>query len=58
MKRYDMDYRSTGIGLAFAKSIVDKHHGRISVTSREGEGTTFTVELPPLPSLLRATPTS
>lgn len=49
MKRYDMDYRSTGIGLAFAKSIVDKHHGRISVTSREGEGTTFTVELPSSP---------
>lgn len=49
MKRYNMDYRSTGIGLAFAKSIVDKHHGEISVKSREGEGTTFTVVIPDSP---------
>lgn len=48
-KRYNVDYRSTGIGLAFAKSIVDKHHGTIAVTSREGEGTSFTVTLPGSP---------
>ncbi len=49
MKRYNMDYRSTGIGLAFAKSIIDKHHGTIDVTSREGEGTTFIVSVPASP---------
>lgn len=35
-----------GIGLAQCKSIVDAHGGRISVASRTGQGTTFTVELP------------
>ena len=44
-----IDYRSTGIGLAFAKSIVDKHHGEISVKSRRGEGSTFTVVIPASP---------
>ncbi|MCI9607143.1 MAG: helix-turn-helix domain-containing protein [Muribaculaceae bacterium] len=46
LKRHNVDYRSTGIGLAFAKSITDKHHGAILVKSREGEGTTFRVVLP------------
>lgn len=46
LKRKNIDYRSTGIGLAFAKSIVDKHHGVISVDSHEGVGTTFTVVIP------------
>lgn len=33
----------TGIGLALAKSIVDKHHGTISVESEVGKGSIFTV---------------
>jgi signal transduction histidine kinase len=36
----------TGIGLAGAKQIVEQHGGGISVWSREGEGSTFTVRLP------------
>jgi signal transduction histidine kinase/CheY-like chemotaxis protein/AraC-like DNA-binding protein len=35
-----------GIGLAFASALVDTHNGRISVVSKEGAGTTFTVLLP------------
>lgn len=36
----------TGLGLPIAKSIIDHHHGEISVQSRLGEGTTFKVTLP------------
>ena len=35
-----------GIGLALAKSIVDRHRGAIRVESVPGEGSTFTVWLP------------
>lgn len=36
----------TGLGLYWAKKIVDMHDGEILVASRSGEGTTFTIVLP------------
>ncbi len=36
----------TGLGLAIVKHLVESHDGKIYVNSKEGIGTTFTVELP------------
>ena len=38
--------KGTGLGLSVSQGIVAKHGGLIRVSSREGEGTTFTVTLP------------
>lgn len=36
----------TGLGLAIVKKAIDDHGGTISVTSKQGAGTTFTITLP------------
>ena len=36
----------TGLGLAIVKHIVSRHHGRLAIDSKVGEGSTFTVLLP------------
>jgi PAS domain S-box-containing protein len=36
----------TGLGLYWAKKIVDLHSGKIKVASQVGEGTTFTIHIP------------
>ena len=40
----------TGLGLYFARSVVELHRGRIEVASEPGQGTTFRVTLPRQPA--------
>lgn len=39
-------YEGTGIGLAIAKKIIEKHNGLITAKSKEGEGASFIIILP------------
>jgi signal transduction histidine kinase len=48
----------TGLGLFIARAITEAHGGRISAASREGNGTTFSIELPArLPRKPESSPT-
>lgn len=40
------DFEGTGIGLYAAKVMVERHGGKISVSSEVGVGSTFTIQLP------------
>jgi len=43
---YTTKQLGTGLGLAIVQSVVSDHHGTIAVSSDEGRGTTFRIELP------------
>lgn len=40
------DMGGTGLGLAIVKHIVNRHRGRLKITSVEGQGSTFSVQFP------------
>ncbi len=39
-----------GLGLAMVRHVVKAHRGKVTLVSREGEGATFTVDLPVIPT--------
>ncbi len=41
-------HRGSGLGLTICKKIMEAHNGRICVSSKEGKGTTFTLQFPVL----------
>ncbi|HEY1272691.1 MAG TPA: ATP-binding protein, partial [Terriglobales bacterium] len=43
---YTSKQHGTGLGLAIVQSVISDHHGRITVDSMPGRGTTFRIELP------------
>ena len=43
---YTTKARGLGLGLAIARSILDKNRGTLQVVSEPGKGSTFTVKLP------------
>jgi signal transduction histidine kinase len=43
---YDSRYQGVGLGLPFAKTIIELHGGKLSINSVQGSGTTVTIELP------------
>jgi two-component system nitrogen regulation sensor histidine kinase NtrY len=53
---YTTKKQGTGLGLAIVQSVVSDHHGTISVTSDEGRGTSFKIELPQRQSGQRPAP--
>jgi two-component system, NtrC family, nitrogen regulation sensor histidine kinase NtrY len=54
---YTTKVLGTGLGLAIIQSVISDHHGTISVSSEEGRGTTFRIELPQRQSVHAPTPT-
>jgi two-component system sensor histidine kinase SenX3 len=45
-KARSRDTGGTGLGLSIVRHVVQNHGGEVSVVSREGEGSTFTIMLP------------
>jgi two-component system nitrogen regulation sensor histidine kinase NtrY len=53
---YTTKVQGTGLGLAIIQSVISDHHGTISVSSDEGHGTTFRIELPQRQSIRPVAP--
>ncbi len=45
-KAFDGSHQGVGIGLPYAKAILELHGGELKIESAPGEGTTVTISLP------------
>jgi signal transduction histidine kinase len=43
---YDAKHQGAGLGLPFAKAVIELHGGSLAIESRLGSGTTVTIVLP------------
>ncbi|MFV0546141.1 MAG: ATP-binding protein, partial [Bacteroides sp.] len=50
----ESEHVGSGIGLSLVQRLVELHHGRIELESKEGEGSSFTVYLPQQESVYQA----
>jgi len=41
------DTGGTGLGLSIVKHVVQRHGGELRITSEQGKGSTFTLQIPP-----------
>ncbi len=56
-KHSSAKHEGTGLGLTIAHQIIQEHHGNIQVSSKEGVGTTFYVNMPAAPRSSAGQPT-
>jgi len=42
------DDNGTGLGLPLAKSLVERHGGKLNLASKPGKGTVVTLQFPPM----------
>lgn len=49
-KAYSLKMGGSGLGLSIVENIITKHFGKITVASKVGEGTTFTITFPTIPA--------
>lgn len=47
-QHHESAIEGSGVGLAIVKSIIESHHGHITVESQVGQGTRFEIIIPPL----------
>lgn len=50
-KEFGERVRGFGLGLTIVQKIILLHHGRITVESQRGQGTTFRIDIPPEPAV-------
>ncbi len=46
--RFGIGEKGSGLGLSLVKGLIELHHGRLTIESQVGQGSTFTLHFPPM----------